>query len=158
MGLEMVVEGANGARLRTNPSRDIAYFWPQILEESKQGLLKDNWEPWYKDYLAKNDVDEEEVLEAHACLTAALCATDIPDLDHPYKALQATGFFQCKIAAQLVVMAKVGQIGSMAFWAGIRSALPKGDLPDQMRSLIQDAEATKRSIFSSRRRKGKKPR
>jgi hypothetical protein len=156
MGLELCLPGPEGSKIRTNPSRDIVYFWPDILERAKEGLFKKNWEPWYASYLKEKKVDEEELLECHAALVTALCATNLPELDHPYKGLQASGFFQCNPAAQLVVMAKVGQIGSMAFWAGIRSALPKDEMPNQLAAMIRDAEMTRTALGATRKKKGKK--
>ena len=122
MGLELAIEGAGGGTFRTNPARDIAHFWPQIVAEMANGLLARNWEPWYRPWCEANRVHEGHLLRAHAAFLAAMDMARWPELRTPFLALEAAGFTREPWPAQLVVVAKLGQLGTGAFWAGIRSA------------------------------------
>jgi len=127
MGLELVLEGAAGQKVRTNPSRDIAHFWPDIVRMVRPSLIRDMWDPWFRDYLNHYPVTEEQLLLAATCLERALWLALDPTLATPDQAIQASGFTRTPLPAQLVVIAKLGQLTYGAFWAGIKSANPLGE-------------------------------
>lgn len=125
------------------PMRDIAYFHHQLVALVGKGLEKSRWEPWLKEYLDFTGTTEEDVLRAFACYYRFCSFTLDPDrleLKNPGETLEAAGFFTCTKAAQLAVIAKVGQISTGAWWAGIKSATPLGQIPATIKQLERYAQ------------------
>jgi hypothetical protein len=153
MPLELVLQGPHGP-FRTNPSRDIAHFWPDIVNTMKMGLLREAWEPWYRDYLEFHHVTEDMLYETLACFMNFLKLSLEPELDTPLKAIEASGFLNCPRAAQLVILAKLGQLGSGAFWSGVRSSNPLGTTPGSIEQMQKDAEEIRRIISDNWQKPG----
>jgi hypothetical protein len=135
MGLERVLDAERGAEGRTNPTRDLVHIWPYIVEKVRDGLARDMWEPWFKDYLALYPITEEQLLLAAACMERALYLCGDPQLNHPGKTIVVSGFVATPPPAQLIVLSKMAQLTYGAFWSGFRSANPEGCVPDSLARL-----------------------
>ena len=130
MGLSVRMRNpATGQDHSFNIARDIAYFYPQLVALAGHGLLQDHWEPWYGDYLKEKGVTEEELTKTVAAFTEFCSNATSPD--HPVMpdSLKASGFFDLPQPAQLVFLAKLGQLCAGAFWAGIRAAAHADETP-----------------------------
>lgn len=122
-----------------HPGRDIAYFWPQLIAMAADGLQERRWESWYGDHLRAHGVTEETLLKTLQAYCEFCRLSVDPETDHPRTAMEKTGFFSMPPAAQLVVMAKIGQLGSGAFWAGVRHAYSEGVVPEPLAMLTKAA-------------------
>lgn len=130
MGLQLIDQSGSDDEIRLNPSRDIAVFWPEIVEVIAEGLAREVWEPWFDWFCKLMGVDEDELMRAHACYFEAVQLARVPEIRTPLMAMQQAGFLDCKPAAQLVVLAKGGQLGFGAYYAGVRQAKNmKQDIP-----------------------------
>lgn len=141
MSLEVRFIDENGEERRSSPARDVAFFWPQLVQLAGDGLVQGHIEPWLRDYLDQHGVDESQLAATLYCYTRFCELAVHPDYDHPRKALAASGFFDCPPAAQLAVCAKLGQIVTGAFWAGIRSSNPEAHMPASIQSLRSYAQS-----------------
>lgn len=146
MGMELVLDGPEGSKIRTNPGRDIAHFWPQIVSLIPQGLAREMQEPWFKEYLAFKGVNEDQLFLACACFQDFLVLALEPDIKSPLEAITQSGFLNCPVAAQLVILAKLGQLGTGAFWSGIRSASPLHAKPASIERLAKSAARMKQLL------------
>lgn len=149
MGLEVKFVDEEGKIKRSNPARDIAYFWPQLLKAARNGLLKENWESTISALVLLNNtdfddskIDESTLLETHKRLCLFCEAALKTELDNPIKALVSVNFFEMPLMARVIVLAVVGQVCAGAFWAGIRASAPKGLIPDEISEVIKYSEQT----------------
>lgn len=141
MSLEVRFIDESGQERRSSPARDVAYFWPQLVDLAITGLLSDKLEPWLQDFKDFHLVSELEIRQAlDAYVTFCRFATD-PALETPKEALQASGFLTAHPAAMLLVCAKLGQIVTGAFWAGIRSSTPNAQVPPTVEALRKSAQS-----------------
>jgi hypothetical protein len=148
------MEGGDGARLSTNPTRDLAHIWPFIVNAIEPGLAQDRWEPWFADYLKFYPVSEADLQVALAGLFKGLALAIEPGLDDPGKTIKEAGFLGAKPAAQHIVLSKVGQLTYGAFWSGIKSANPQGEVPRGLGHLLQRSEQMLRAVRQAWRAPG----
>lgn len=141
--------GADGKEVRSNPSRDIAHFWPQLVMTIKDGLFENVWEQWYGWFLKLAGVTQDHLLHTHACYFEFMRLSLIPEVRTPLLAMQESGFMACHPAAQLVVVAKLGQIATGAFWAGSREANVFKVIPPEIISIAEMAKMIKDSLGAS---------
>jgi hypothetical protein len=146
MGLELLLPGANGAVFRTNPDRDIAHFWPQIIEMAGHGLARINWEPWYLPLCEMLHIHEGHLFRARAAFQAAMELAAQPDVNTPMQALEIAGFLAEPWAAQLVMIGKIGQLGTGAFWAGYKSAFHINEREATLESMARHARHTRERL------------
>jgi hypothetical protein len=135
MGLEMYLPGPEGVRV--NPTRDIAIFWPQLVQLAAQGLIEKNWEPWYRPFCEAMHVHEGHLLKALAAFTQAMEMARHPDVHTPLEALNLSGFLNLPWAAQLVCCAKIGQMSMGAWWAGYKSAFHVDETSPTVQTMAQ---------------------
>ena len=119
------------------PARDIAYLWPQLIELAYTGFAEMQWEPWFGDYLKHTNTNQGDVIKALVAYSKFCMNSVVTEITSPYDALKEAGFFDCPLPAQLVVMAKFGQLLTGAFWAGIRSNTEQGQIPAEIESLTK---------------------
>lgn len=134
IGVRMVDPETN-REYHFSPARDISYFWPQLIELAYTGLAEMTWEPWFADYLKHTNTSKDDVVKALVAYSKFCMNSVVTEITSPYDALKEAGFFDCPIPAQLVVMAKFGQLATGAFWAGIRSNTEQGQVPPEIESL-----------------------
>lgn len=134
-----------------DPFRDIAYFWPQLVTKALEGCKQKGWEPWYDAYLQANGVTEEVLLETLGAYAGFCQLAMDPEIRGVREAMERSGFFAKPPAAQLVVIAKIGQLGSGAFWAGIRHAHMQGVVPKAI-VMIGDAATELDQLIEEKRK------
>jgi hypothetical protein len=147
MGMSIsMVDPRTGKEYHFSPARDIAYFWPELIEHAYEGLLSNRWEDWYGDYLRAKGVTEKEVMDALVAYSKFCMLSCKTEITTPFDALTESGFFKCPLPAQLVVMAKFGQLCTGAFWAGIRSAQRQGEIPIEIQELCDKGLEVERQL------------
>jgi hypothetical protein len=129
-----------------DPETAVERFWPQIVETMIEGLKPDRWEPWVKVMLAGSPVGERELVAA-AIAFGNFCHQAVdPDIVDVREGLRIAGFLDAHPHAQLVVLSKLGQLASGAFWAGIRHGTAIGVVPPALQSIDRAAKQT-RALF-----------
>jgi hypothetical protein len=152
MPIEVRFVDEQGVERRSSPARDVAYFWPQLVKLTVIGLEPGKIEPWLQDYLDFHEIGGEELCSALAAYLKFCELALSPELGSPKVALEKSGFLACHPAAQTAVCAKLGQIVTGAFWAGIRSSTPDGKVPPTVSALAEHAETAVRELSKPKRR------
>ena len=145
IGVRMVDPETN-REYHFSPARDISYFWPQLIEHAYKGFAEMTWEPWFGDYLKATNTNKADVLKALVAYSKFCMNSVITEIESPYDALKEAGFFDCPLPAQLVVMAKFGQLATGAFWAGIRSNTEQGQVPPELESLSEHGKQLEKEL------------
>lgn len=125
-----------------NPNRDIAYCVPSLITAAVWGLRKENWEPWIKPYIDQSHVTEADIAAAIEKYALALRAMRMDArISTPKEALEQSGFLACPPAAVVVVMAKIGQIMTGAFFNAIKDVTYIGDgSRKDIEQMVEEAE------------------
>lgn len=127
-----------------NPSRDIAHNFKEVIELVAARLEDKKW-PELASLLSREDVSLDDLGEACACYCNYIASSvDKPNL--PMQAcMQESGFFECKPAAQVAVMAMLGTCYSGIQHAGIRDATVNKEGPmASVSDLIEAADNLRR--------------
>jgi hypothetical protein len=136
-----------------NPSRDVAHNFQAVLHLVADRLEDRSW-PELAELLDREGVTLDDLGEACGsyCLYVA-SAAQTPEVSMP-DALRASGFFQCKPAAQVAVMAALGTCFSGIQHAGIREATIGGEGPlYTVNDLLGHAERFRAQLGQSRWRR-----
>ena len=133
-----------------NPSRDVAHNFKQVLELVAARLEDQAW-PELVDVLKREDVTMDDLGEA----CAAYCQYVASAIEHPNRpmpvSLESSGFFKCKPAAQVAVLAMLGTCYAGIQHAGIRDATLDGEGPmASVSDLLKSAETVLSYTGSSR--------
>jgi hypothetical protein len=123
-----------------NPSRDVAHNFKDVME-LVAGRLEDKAWPELDALLARESITLDDLGEACGAYCRYLAsAVDEPTLPM-HQSLDKSGFFNCKPAAQIAVMAMIGSCYAGIQFAGIREATIGGEGPLQtVGELLKHAE------------------
>jgi hypothetical protein len=138
-----------GEEFSFNPERCVERFYPRMLEAAIQGCLKESWEPWYATYLKDHGITEEVLLQTLRAFSVFVDLSLDPEIKTVRDALQQSCFFDCPQPAQLVVLAKVGQLCAGAFWAGVRHSVMVGVVPEPIQ-MMKAAAVQLETLISER--------
>jgi hypothetical protein len=144
---------------RYNPSRDIAYCWPNILKSSLDRVSEGSGAPWFIDHLNLNNITNEELCKVSASLAKYMGMCNNPN-DCPStvrETITASGLMDCGSDARTAVYAALGETMLIAFFLAVRDVLVE-DEPSPLSDsrLAQkikestDAITKKRDSFLSR--------
>jgi hypothetical protein len=126
-----------------SPDRDLAYCTPHLVLRAMQSLDPDNQEPWIKEYLAANNITNDQLVEGAASLAIYLNKTMLdPQYKEPYDALNAAGFFSLPQAVQNVICMKLGQVFVSAFFSAIRDVTRDPNDPPMDTKAIAEVAGT----------------
>jgi len=133
-----------------NPSRDVAHNFKEVLELVAARLEDQAW-PELVDVLKREEVTMDDLGEA----CAAYCQYVASAIEHPNRPMQVSlevaGFFKCKSAAQVAVLAMIGTCYAGIQHAGIRDATIGGEGPmASVNDLLESADRVLRYTGSSR--------
>ena len=93
---------------RYNPSRDIAYCWPNILKSSLDRVSEGSGAPWFIDHLNLNNITNEELCKVSASLAKYMGMCNNPN-DCPStvrETITASGLMDCGSDARTAVYAQ----------------------------------------------------
>ncbi len=159
MSLNLLIETPGGI-LRTNPVRDLAYCWGELIMMAGRGLPertrdgRPNQEAWVVEMCRAFGVTEVDLMAAHACLLKFPQLAVEPDLDFPVQVVTESGFNRCPPAAQLSNLAMVGLIFIAAGITAAREVTPKGLPVPEYISMAHAGEMLHRSLFPALMAKG----
>lgn len=138
---------------RYNPSRDIAYCWPKMVQIACDGLAEDQWDPLFRDYLKQNGVTEAqigEVVVAYAKYLKSCMDYSDPTAKYPVDILRRVGFFDLPQPAQAALMIKLGQVLTGAFFSSIRDVDMEGEAPPLDDRELMEAARRAREVLAAR--------
>jgi hypothetical protein len=121
---------SEGDRRLYNPSRDVAHNFKEVMD-IVAGRLEDHKWPELADILGRERVSMDEVGEACGCYCTYLSSAANPDMIgvSMVESLKMSGFFECKPAAQVAVLAMIGTCYAGIQFGGIREASIGGEGP-----------------------------
>jgi len=112
---------SEGDKRLYNPSRDVAHNFKEVLSLVASRLEDEKW-PELAELLHRENVSMDDLGEACACY----CRYVAYGAEDPKKPMQESlidcGFFKCKPAAQIAVMAMIGVCYAGIQHVGIREA------------------------------------
>lgn len=141
---------------RYNPSRDIAYAWPNLMQAALAAFDKDVDEPVTGTLIKQFNISNEALGELtwrysqffEACLKQG---------DKGFKttedALASVGFFELPPSHQAVILARLGQVMTGAFFYAIRDTFVDADEPPFDDHKIIQAGLKGKEAFTNRKRK-----
>jgi hypothetical protein len=123
------------------PQYNLRFFFPHLVQEALKGLNKDSWEDWYRPYCEAHKLTEDDLAAAWKGYAAyAQSCLDSPDQDGPLDALMVSGFTSCRPEAQLIVLAKIGQLLTASLWFPLREGTHLGETPEDFLRLVKQSE------------------
>jgi len=138
-----------GEEFSFSPERCVERWYPRMIEAAIEGCREKSWEPWYSTYLQEKEITEEVLLKTLRAYSVFVDLSLDPEIKSPRDALQQSGFFDCPLPAQLVVLAKVGQLCAGTFWAGVRHSVMVGVVPEPVQTM-KAAAAQLETLISER--------
>jgi hypothetical protein len=115
----------------------------------KDGLVESAWEPWYEHYCKSQGITECDLMHALECFYRFMVFSHTPEIGWTMAdALRESGFLSCPQAAQLVVVAKAGQLTCGAWWYGARELVRDNEAPSTIRKMGEWAEQTRQLLSS----------
>jgi len=111
-----------------NPNRDLANCVPSLIKMAIWGLQQENWEPWMRALTEVHGTTNEQLAYALTTYVRALNAMrQDPLIDSPLLAIQRSGFHDADPVAATLVLAKMQQIITGAFFVAIKDTTRWGD-------------------------------
>jgi hypothetical protein len=117
---------------RYNPSRDIAYAWPNLMQAALVAFDKETDEPitgCLIETFNVSDTDIGELVGRYAKYFQACLNQGDKNFKNPEEALASTGFFELPPSHQAVILARMGQIITGAFFYAIKDVYVDTDEP-----------------------------
>ncbi len=140
-----------GGGLPYAPYRDIVNCMPSLARRAAYCLADEYREPWFDEYLKATGTNDEQLGEAAVALAQFINLCRQPELDAPDKVLAKSKFADLPPAAQLAILAKVGQVTLAMFYGSSRDALRVDEKPLALDALLETAEQVCRAFDKSRR-------
>jgi hypothetical protein len=121
---------SEGDRRLYNPGRDVAHNFKEVMTIVAERLETQAW-PELAEVLKREDITMDDLGEACGCYCTYI-ASAIDEEKRGFsmiESLKASGFLDCKPAAQVAVMAMVGTAYAGIQFGGIREATIGGEGP-----------------------------
>ena len=123
------------------PERDLAHIGPNIVKGAMVSIEEKFWEPWLKEYLDRNGITYDTVLETKTPLLFAQALNKIIRAENPVVALEETGFTELPHPLQMLIYTRLGQVFLCAVWAAVKDVGKPDDAPPaSIQELLEDAE------------------
>lgn len=121
---------SEGDRRLYNPSRDVAHNFKEVMD-IVAGRLEDQKWPELIEILGREGVSMDEIGEACGCYCTYLASAADQDMAgiSMIESMRASGFFKCKPASQVAVLAMIGTCYAGIQFGGIREATVGGEGP-----------------------------
>jgi hypothetical protein len=128
-----------GARMRSSPHRDIAYYIPRFLEDLADRLER----PLPAEEMRLLEAAGgtlEDVRAAFAAVYNFVALSVDVDVKTPQACAEKSGLAAVNPAARAMVLHRFGQAILASVWAGVRSSLMADECPPVYQSLLRRAE------------------
>lgn len=140
---------------RYNPSRDIAYAWPNMMQAALVAFDKEVDEPVTECLIKAFDVDDSSLsvlVERYANYFKACLDQGDKGFKTPEEALAHVGFFDLPPSHQAVILARLGQIITGAFFYAIKDTFVDSDDPPFNDAKIVDYANVSKQAFLNKRK------
>lgn len=129
------------------PERDGAHIGPDIVRWAVQSLEEDRWEPWLKDFMAKNNITYDTLVESEASRKIALALNQIIRGKWAVDSLEESGFASMPAEIQLIMFARIGQAFLSFVWAAVKDvSSPEDEPPITFQDLLSHVEESFRKL------------
>lgn len=138
---------------RYNPSRDIAYAWPNLMQAVLVAYEKETEEPVTKCLISAfnvSDIDIGELVGRYAKYFQECLAQGDKGYKTPEEALAACGFFDLPPSHQAVILARLGQVMTGAFFYAIKDTYVDSDDPPFSDAKVIEAGFKSKEAFLNR--------
>lgn len=139
---------SEGDRRLYNPGRDVAHNFQKVAEMVAGRLEDERW-PELREVLDRESVNMDDLGEACGAYCTYIAWAADPEKGElsMQEALKESGFFDCKPAAQVAVLAMMGTCYAGMAFGGIREATVGGEGPlETIDEIMKHAERLKRYI------------
>lgn len=139
---------------RYNPSRDIAYAWPNLMKGALTAFDKEVDEPVTACLIRTFNIDDHsigELVARYAKYFQACLEQGDKDFKTPEQALASTGFFDLPPSHQAVILSRLGQIITGAFFYAIREVHVDDDKPFNDAAVIEAGFKAKQAFLNRRK-------
>jgi hypothetical protein len=146
---------SEGDRRLYNPGRDVAHNFQEVMNLVAGRLEDEKW-PELKEILDREEVDMDEVGEACGayCRYITSAADEAKRELSMIDSMRASGFLDCKPAAQVAVLAMIGTCYAGIQFGGIREATIGGEGPlESIADVGKHAERLKNYVGKPRWRR-----
>ena len=112
-------------RRRYNPSRDIAYCWPNIMKSAMDRLSEGSALPWSVSLIDKYEVTDKNIEDTAKAMALYMALCNKPE-EGPSGALplmDRSGLTKCDDTSKMLLYAALGETMMVAFHASIRDVL-----------------------------------
>lgn len=140
---------------RYNPSRDISYAWPNLMKGALTAFDKEVNEPVTECLVKTFNVDDHalgELVSRYANYFKACLEQGDKGFKTPEQALASVGFFDLPPSHQAVILARLGQIITGAFFYAIKEVYVDSDDPPFNDAAVIEAGFKAKQAFLNRRK------
>ncbi len=141
-------------RRRYNPSRDIAYCWPKLMQSAMDRVSKGTGLPWFMELVKKHQVTDEALSKAAKAIANYMATCSKPD-ECPVNVkdtMEKSGLFECDETAKMLLYAALGETMMAAFYSSIRDVLVEDEpSPLNDKRLVDLVGSSMDGIFYERR-------
>lgn len=123
-----------------SPNGDLAHNFIDLLKRTAYGLDPGVIDKFYADYMSFTGCTFENLGECMRALVDYVKHANDPKVQSPKDALELAGFFSLPESAQLIVMAKLGQIVTCAYFTRTREANDPNVVKVEADKLMEVAE------------------
>jgi hypothetical protein len=106
-----------------------------MMAEAMRGLQESMWDPAFRALCEKNRLREIDLMYAAVNMIRAMERLGDPSLTELPKALKLTGFHNSSPEAQMVVLARMGQVLLSYYWYGAKSSVKANTVPEALEIL-----------------------
>lgn len=138
---------------RYNPSRDIAYAWPNLMKAALVGFDKEVHEPITERLIQEFNISDRELgelVDRYAHYFKACLDQGEKNYKGPEDALAACGFFDLPVTHQAVILCRLGQVITGAFYYAIRDVHVDSDDPPFNDAYVIEAGFKAKKAFIDR--------
>jgi len=116
---------------------------------------EESWEPWLKEFMDKNELTVQSVMDSQAPLMLARALNNIIKSRTPPAALKEEGFDKLPAEIQLLFYGRMGQALLSAIWAGVKDVSMADDTPPPtIEILLEEIQSVYEEFFTDDRSEG----
>ena len=141
-------------RRRYNPSRDIAYCWPQIMQSAMDRVSKGTGLPWFMELVKRHQVTDEALSKSAKAMANYMAMCGRPDEcpDNVKDTMEKSGLFECDDSSKMLIYAALGETMMAAFYSSIRDVLVEDEpSPLNDKRFVELVGSSMDGIFYKRR-------
>ncbi len=114
------------------PQRDLAYIYTPMLREVFAGLDRENWSPYFRDWLELEGITEEDLSAGVRCFVEAhrMFIRD-RSVNSPEEAFEKSGFIDLPHPARIMIFERIGEVVMGGWFIALRDVTMHGQMSPQ---------------------------